>query len=77
MIRLRLTPTGPWHSLDHAAPGAHVRLDCAEEIAYRALELTTESVAVADRCETCEAKRLAAIEFFVQGRVETINRWWE
>lgn len=76
MIRLRLDSAGPFHTLDTGTPRSGLLLDCGLALQYRAVEVSSD-VAVADRCPQCEQKRLAAVEFFVMERVETIERWWE
>lgn len=68
MIRVSIDGS-KYHTVDAAHPGGLVTFDCGEQIIYQRLNLTTGAVTEDLRCHGCEQKRLAAVEYFVEGVV--------
>lgn len=58
-----------YHTIFSAHPGGLVIFDCTEQVSYQRMHLTTGDVPVVSRCPQCEQKRLAAVEYFVEGAV--------
>lgn len=68
MLRLTADTAPPWHTLDLAHPGGLILFDCGQQLAYQRVLVTTQDVPVELRCSGCEAKRIAAEEFWAAGR---------
>lgn len=64
MTRICISAAPPWHTLDLAHPGGLILFDCGQQLAYQRVLVTTQDVPVELRCSGCEAKRIAAEEFF-------------
>ena len=69
MIRLCLNGAPPWHTLRTAHPGGLITLDCDEQLVYQRVHVTTQDIGIEHRCVKCEQKRLATVEYFVEGAV--------
>ena len=69
MIRLCLNGQPPWHTPYSAHPGGLLTFDCLEQHPYQRVHVTTQDVQTELRCVKCEQKRLAAVEYFVEGAV--------